>query len=1509
MVLANHERWRCECARRAWLRRAMACAMVVLLCAVHGVGAADVSDADAVEARGTGAVDGGRSTRARRGVDAALDALQTQRSTVLEFIDDVATCEQTFFIVDVSRGARVTVTAQDGRDMGKTWTFHESGSKHASCLEPGETQNLGITTEPGDDEGKSVSFRVENQHGDVLMMRDEDLKVRAQTRYSSMTLPAKSKRVSKLGKKLGPCVDVVVGTAFSSNAGAKRQINHAIFTSDGTLVSEWTKHASGEKRMCLLEGRSYSLRVNGAATYGTVDDRLAVRVTRADGDPKDGYAYLLVRSEALFDEANHVYAAAQDETRDNMKLNGDFEFHIPKTCDIDEAELSVVVQTSTHGDGVPPHGMGWTMHDTDDKQVLTMTTPFKPSEYGVARMHSACVKNGMYKFNAIASDERGWNYGPKLGIYRRWNGEDRQLLVTLGADETVMKRVVSRPWFDQSLVSETVPVNIDRSSEQPSALGVDMQVPHGRKAIAVAALGDAQDATRRSAIGFNTASLVFACIAVYAFVAMYEGVGTIDVESKRSLVGEESVSAYGAGRAGVLDEEVASTSSPSRRKRASFEDVKFRAIAIGSSMLAIATSRHAMHVSTASLGQSQTYVKGAMCGMGVTNCKKLYAPDCQSRYMFTYRQGKLAHRPKHMLPYQSQVEKIPGKTVKVDVKFDPETCAVKAETCKDLGEFKGSVASLSKCFDKCRETENCKTFSVKSRSCHLCSSADIEPCESGECDAVASRANCMNKFKFSFVGASPEACAKVCEETMQCHAFNYFNRTATDPSHCALLRLPLGYEAHVWRESAKTSAGIDGAATYYKAPSDRQCEARDEQVAALALPEGLIEEKRRVDAALAEMNGADPLGYPDEDGYPYDDDSTSPWESTVPPSQEPESTTPESTTPESTVPSYPHDDDSTLPWESTTPESTTPESTVPSQGPESTTPESTTPESPTPESTIPSTYPSTVPESTTPPKREWHVTDKMVVTGYVFNTFGFQQSNAFTESMAQLFNIPDSTVAVVKLEAPAVEDNIIDVLVHFDITAEDESQANDISQTLKSMTDAKFTKNTQLVDIMNLMGCTKTSTVYVGDVPLVEEREEAVETIPTNATAWTREVFTQVEVKSDYTVETFDAQAQASFRQVMGQLLHVSPTDIRFTTIETVSASHRRLLATSSTLSFYVTVRVSTDAQAQEVIDVLNGWNDALAVDLQNAGLPVETTQTVLDPVVQVYSPSSDSAYPSSDAPSDSTSGDSSAPSVAPAPTPVPSSTSPGADADAAKTYNINVNVDVVINTNGVPFYDGCTGADCADAQDSTAPVEPASSSSSSSSSPFYPASTSSSTPPSPVDESSSDCVNPGSKTNFNLYDELGSLENTALQAAQAFAAENGLKVPDADAWVRPKICNLPHMKCCANLPDWRRDNQIRFPFVCGSAPVGCHTHTYDESKAKCVAEGGYLCRGNAVSTSMKDPTCPGTKTDFAWTLTRCDVNGVEGRVIRPSAGGAPGAMCETNLKARHQTRCCSNVC
>ena len=90
---------------------------------------------------------------------------------------------------------------------------------------------------------------------------------------------------------------------------------------------------------------------------------------------------------------------------------------------------------------------------------------------------------------------------------------------------------------------------------------------------------------------------------------------------------------------------------------------------------------------------------------------------------------------------------------------------------------------------------------------------------------------------------------------------------------------------------------------------------------------------------------------------------------------------------------------------------------------------------------------------------------------------------------------------------------------------------------------------------------------------------------------------------------------------------------------------------------------------------------------------------------------------------------------------------------------------------------------------------------------------------------------------------------------------------------------------------------------------AACARDTFQQAQENCKARGGDLCRGNAVSTSMDDPSCPGSKTDYVWTLTKCDVNGVAGRVIRPSAGGAPGPLCETNTLALHQSRCCSNVC
>ena len=118
--------------------------------------------------------------------------------------------------------------------------------------------------------------------------------------------------------------------------------------------------------------------------------------------------------------------------------------------------------------------------------------------------------------------------------------------------------------------------------------------------------------------------------------------------------------------------------------------------------------------------------------------------------------------------------------------------------------------------------------------------------------------------------------------------------------------------------------------------------------------------------------------------------------------------------------------------------------------------------------------------------------------------------------------------------------------------------------------------------------------------------------------------------------------------------------------------------------------------------------------------------------------------------------------------------------------------------------------------------------------------------------------------------------------------------MPNASTFVRAKVCNAPHMRCCAEL-GWRQDNRVRFPFVCGDA-AACARDTFQQAQENCKARGGDLCRGNAVSTSMDDPSCPGSKTDYVWTLTKCDVNGVAGPRHSSERRGAPG----TALRDEH---------
>ena len=74
-----------------------------------------------------------------------------------------------------------------------------------------------------------------------------------------------------------------------------------------------------------------------------------------------------------------------------------------------------------------------------------------------------------------------------------------------------------------------------------------------------------------------------------------------------------------------------------------------------------------------------------------------------------------------------------------------------------------------------------------------------------------------------------------------------------------------------------------------------------------------------------------------------------------------------------------------------------------------------------------------------------------------------------------------------------------------------------------------------------------------------------------------------------------------------------------------------------------------------------------------------------------------------------------------------------------------------------------------------------------------------------------SDCVPLGTETEESQCERARSLQHEALQQARDFARDNDLPMPNASTFVRAKVCNAPHMRCCAEL-GWRQDNRVRFP-------------------------------------------------------------------------------------------------
>ena len=2055
----------------------------VVMCVPRGGCAAEGVDAHGAVAKRT-------STNTKsEGVGGMLNEISELVERQRAFEDAHEGCENVrLVLLEAPKRGRVSIALRDGSKLWQRFEFRDAGAQ-TTCVDLSEPNDFEITTAGARGDDDEYSIRVEKETGDALLMRlgADDENGEAHTTYAALKLrTASGKNVGVLGDRFESCEDVVVDTAFARHAGVARSMQHRLLDDSGDLLSKWTSHATGQKKMCLLRGRDYTLHLNGAMSRGRVDDQLAVRVTREEGDESDGFTYLTTRSQAMVNDKNDVYIGVQDATQDNIDLRGVYHFHIPSACAMDEVELSVVLKASKYGDSVPPEGMSWIVQDEAGSLVMKTAKRFRTQDYGVTRHQSMCVPKGKYEFIAFASDKRGWKYGTELKIYQRLQGGKRQLLASRGGNEEASARGFSAPWFSGALISE--PIELSVGTEQSAVASQDepsVKIAfQGPKAL----LGNARFVPSRALVRADVMAIISACVAVCALVALHNDTKDGDGEVKISLVDGKANSAYGTDTAKKTDVgEHVSRSSSGKSHGLVSRSSYLKIVAVGASALSVMAIGSIGSVrldETSRLGNST--VRQATCGMGVTKCQFVHSPDCRSKTMYAYRSGKLAHDPLLVLPYESSI--LDGSSIAAEIKFDANFCAVQGmKTCNDLGDT--SADTLTGCSQACRAKDGCESFSLQSTVCRLCSTEHVSR---SVATSTVSVARCMRPYQFAFQGVSLDECAKACDDTAACHGFNYFERSHAMSSHCSLLRAPAHFEAHVWRDSARTKSGIVGAATYYKVPSmGTLCKERGEAVQAPALPSGL----GIGDSAVITSRD----GYPHDNFYagdpndearpPNDDDSdfvadfmiTSEIEligvtvhslesndvsrrafihglaiffgitsdevviMDVTPSQDVGTshgvhvafvilTTSSHKMSQvvgdiKSVLDEPNDEVRLLfngagltvtkatfqePPLVTEQEA----SPSPTASDELVTNVSTTvegrPVAPTANTTQ---TPSNVTENepvatnlppTSIPGADLAITGALQIVGYTPEEFDATARERLRRSMLTFFmahnddisialmqnaslvegtqvaykmkeNNPHKATIIVEAlllmqEPSAISENFLHVLHFKGLTNVQTSltighprvvlerhmpppppspppppktivMVQNITKTINVVQSAlelkginvqtfneakkdflkaglsefmsKALQRTVTSDLIRVLSVSgqgyikyfDTNIVSSGDVAqlgisssnvkvnyevIVGEEEDAktmallnelsggtstpisrdvdqdvypseADAYPSEADAYParsppiesddqypsstsnssnsdsslvtndllgtllldikenglaeveeieieelpvakkQEVSEQVEIEvlapetstpvteeeeltdlnddetietnflkaldeikvlsnasdaevylvdsvlriDSYDMNTFDAVSRNAFTAGMARFLGIAFAHVRIIDVTVVHTSTgRRLLTDLLDVEFVAELPTeeSANAVAQEITDLMDSENaeaiqNELMTDLQEAGLdqvtngemtqvpvissassepsspvpgetpnayptqspvPGEAPNAYPTPSPNAYPTSSPNAYPTqSPVPGEAPNAyptpspvPGEAPNAYPTPSPVPGETPnayptqspvpgetsnayptpspvpgetpnanptpspsafptqspvpsetpnayptpspsafptpspvPGETPAVGPTYSepiaqivyetksvvrlvgyhagafgetqsllfkvgmatfykvapedisissvkdvvssssrrllqtsaIDVNYTVTsttiesvlevanqtnsaVTTTQGEVYDDLRAAglmisdavvlleaqttEKAPALAPSGPYDinvnlhldvdvhvdnaPASREPTSSTPGGNPADTEGgnpSTPTSSYPAAPSDCVPVNTETEAAQYYRNESLQHEALETAQSYARQNDLPLPDAHTFVRAKVCNAPHMRCCSEL-NWRQDNRVRFPFVCGDS-AGCAKKTFDVARKNCVARGGDLCRGNAVSTSMHDPSCVGTKSDYVWTLTHCDVNGVHGRVIRPSAGGAPGALCETNLMANHQSRCCSNVC
>ena len=845
----------------------------VVMCVPRGGCAAEGVDAHGAVAKRT-------STNTKsEGVGGMLNEISELVERQRAFEDAHEGCENVrLVLLEAPKRGRVSIALRDGSKLWQRFEFRDAGAQ-TTCVDLSEPNDFEITTAGARGDDDEYSIRVEKETGDALLMRlgADDENGEAHTTYAALKLrTASGKNVGVLGDRFESCEDVVVDTAFARHAGVARSMQHRLLDDSGDLLSKWTSHATGQKKMCLLRGRDYTLHLNGAMSRGRVDDQLAVRVTREEGDESDGFTYLTTRSQAMVNDKNDVYIGVQDATQDNIDLRGVYHFHIPSACAMDEVELSVVLKASKYGDSVPPEGMSWIVQDEAGSLVMKTAKRFRTQDYGVTRHQSMCVPKGKYEFIAFASDKRGWKYGTELKIYQRLQGGKRQLLASRGGNEEASARGFSAPWFSGALISE--PIELSVGTEQSAVASQDepsVKIAfQGPKAL----LGNARFVPSRALVRADVMAIISACVAVCALVALHNDTKDGDGEVKISLVDGKANSAYGTDTAKKTDVgEHVSRSSSGKSHGLVSRSSYLKIVAVGASALSVMAIGSIGSVrldETSRLGNST--VRQATCGMGVTKCQFVHSPDCRSKTMYAYRSGKLAHDPLLVLPYESSI--LDGSSIAAEIKFDANFCAVQGmKTCNDLGDT--SADTLTGCSQACRAKDGCESFSLQSTVCRLCSTEHVSR---SVATSTVSVARCMRPYQFAFQGVSLDECAKACDDTAACRGFNYFERSHAMSSHCSLLRAPAHFEAHVWRDSARTKSGIVGAATYYKVPSmGTLCKERGEAVQAPALPSGLGIGDSADDAVITSRDGyphdnfyAGDKGYPNDEARPPNHDDS-----------------------------------------------------------------------------------------------------------------------------------------------------------------------------------------------------------------------------------------------------------------------------------------------------------------------------------------------------------------------------------------------------------------------------------------------------------------------------------------------------------------------------------------------------------------------------------------------------------------------------------------------------------